>query len=109
MPSTTLTLSARTLLSFLLVLAPVGGSLVLLPLQGIPSAREPARAALGLGFTMALMGRWPSIDASGMTAARLAGWAASEAALGIAIGISVAIELEAFGLAAQVLGLQAGY
>jgi flagellar biosynthetic protein FliR len=58
---------------------------------------------------MALMGRWPSIDASAMTAARLAGWAVSEATLGIAIGISVAIVIEAFGLAAQVIGLQAGY
>ena len=33
----------------------------------------------------------------------------AEAAVGIAIGVSVAIVLEAFTLAAQVLGLQAGY
>ena len=40
---------------------------------------------------------------------RMAGWAAAEASIGVAIGISVAIALEAFALAAQVLGLQAGY
>jgi len=104
-----MTLSAGTLFSFLLVFARVGGSLVFVPLPGIKAAPEPARAALALGFTMALMGRWPSIDSSGITAVKLAGWAAAEAALGIALGISVAIVVEAFGLAAQVLGLQAGY
>ena len=65
--------------------------------------------AFALGFTLALFGRWPAIDASNVTAIRLLVWAASEAALGIAIGVSVAIVLEAFSLAAQVLGLQAGY
>jgi flagellar biosynthetic protein FliR len=49
------------------------------------------------------------VDASNVTAVRLLAWAASEAALGIGIGVSVAIVLEAFALAAQVLGLQAGY
>ena len=44
-----------------------------------------------------------------MTASGLAGWAVAEAAVGIAIGVPVAFVLEAFGLAAQVLGLQAGY
>src|SRR3954471_726045 len=36
-------------------------------------------------------------------------WALTEAAVGLAMGISVAIPLEALMLAAQVLGLQAGY
>ncbi|MBZ5723575.1 MAG: flagellar biosynthetic protein FliR [Acidobacteriia bacterium] len=105
---TSLTLSAGTLFSFLLVLARVSGALVFVPLPGIRSAPEPARAALALGFTLALAARWPAIDAT-VTAGTLAGWAVAEAALGIAIGVSVAIVLEAFGLAAQVLGLQAGY
>jgi len=43
------------------------------------------------------------------TAVQLALWAAAESAVGIVIGLSVAVVLEAFVLAAQILGLQAGY
>jgi flagellar biosynthesis protein FliR len=104
-----LTLSAGTLYGFLLVLARVGGALVFVPLPGIRAAPEPVRAALAVAFTLALFGRWPAIDPTGVTAGTLAAWAISEAAFGIAIGISVAIVLEAFSMAAQAIGLQAGY
>jgi flagellar biosynthetic protein FliR len=70
---------------------------------------EPARVALALGFTFALFARWPVVDASDVTAGTLLGWVGAEAALGIAVGISLAIALECFALAAQVLGTQAGY
>lgn len=104
-----LTLSAGTLYGFLLVLARVGGALIFVPLPGMKGAPEPARAALALGFALALFSRWPVIDDSAVTVARLAAWAVAEAAVGIAIGVSMGIVLEAFGLAAQLLGLQAGY
>jgi flagellar biosynthetic protein FliR len=103
------TLSVGALYAFLLVLARVGGALIFVPLPGIKGVPQPARAALALGFTLALSARWPAVNAEVVTAMRLAGWAAAEAAVGIAIGICVAIVLEAFTLAAQVLGLQAGY
>src|SRR5437867_469971 len=106
---TNLDLSAGTLYAFLLVLARVGGAVVFVPLPGIKGAPEPVRIAFALAFTMALCGRWPAVDASGVTIATLAGWAVTEAAIGLAIGICVAIVLEAFTLAAQILGLQAGY
>jgi len=102
-------LSAGTLYAFLLVLARVGGALIFVPLPGIKAAPEPVRAALALGFTLALAARWPVIDAAAVTAMTLVGWAAAEAAVGMAVGVSVALVLEAFTLAAQVLGLQAGY
>jgi len=104
-----LTLSAGTLYAFLLVLARVGGALVFVPLPGVKGAPQGARAALTLGFTLALWARWPVVETSNIAAAALVGWAVAEAAVGIAIGASVAIVLEAFTLAAQVLGLQAGY
>jgi flagellar biosynthetic protein FliR len=104
-----LTLSAGTLYAFLLVLARVSGALVFVPLPGLRSAVEPARAALAGAFTLALAGRWPAVDVSTVSAGTLLVWAAAEAALGIAIGVSIAIVLECFGLAAQVLGMQAGY
>jgi len=104
-----LTLSVGTLYAFLLVLARVGGALVFVPLPGIKGAPQAVRAALACGFTLALSARWPAIDAEAVTSMRLAQWAAAEAAMGIAMGVTVALVLEAFTLAAQVLGLQAGY
>ena len=100
------TLSAGTLYGFLLVLARVGGALIFVPLPGIKGAPEPARVALALGFTLALFGRWPVVGCRRMSPWRCwPGGLLAEAAVGIAIGVSVAIVLEAFTLAAQVLGL----
>ena len=107
--SDNVTLSAGALYGFLLVLARVGGSLIFVPLPGVKSAPEAARIALALGFTLALYGQWPVVRTDAVTVAALAGWALAEAAVGLAIGVSVTIALEAFTLAAQVLGLQAGY
>src|SRR5262245_9325556 len=106
---TKLTLSAGALYAFLLVLARVGGALIFVPLPGIKSAPEPVRASLALGFTIALFGQWPAVDAAIVNPLLLAAWVLAEAAVGIAIGVVVAVIMEAFTLAAQVLGLQAGY
>ncbi|MGD0499701.1 MAG: flagellar biosynthetic protein FliR [Bryobacteraceae bacterium] len=103
------TLSFSTLCGFLLTLARVSGALVFVPLPCVKGAPEAARVVLAVGFTLALAARWPAIDASAVALSTLAGWAAAEAGVGIAIGASLAIALEAFALAAQVLGLQAGY
>jgi flagellar biosynthetic protein FliR len=104
-----LTLSTNTLCGFLLVLARVGGALVFVPLPGVGAAAQPARAALALGFTLALFFQWPFIPTPDLTASVLVEWILAEAALGIAIGVCVAVVLEAFAFAAQVLGVQAGY
>ena len=104
-----LQLSLGTLCGFLLVLARVSGSLVFVPLPGASTAPPVARAVLGAGLTLALAARWPAVDASSITAARLAGWAIAEAGVGLAIGVCISVILEAFTLAAQILGLQAGY
>ena len=106
---TELVLSAGMLYGFLLVLARVAGALTFVPLPGVKGAPEPVRAALALGFTLALRARWPVVEVGRVTAMQMAAWAASEAVVGISIGVTVAIVLEAFTLAAQVLGLQAGY
>src|ERR1039457_736013 len=104
-----LTLSAGTPIAFLLVLARVSGALVFVPLPGSSSAPGPARIALALGFTLALAGRWPVVDASALTLGRLACWTAAEASIGIMIGVVVASVLEALVFTAQVLSLPAGY
>jgi len=104
-----LTLSAATLYAFLLVLARVGGALVFVPLPGVNGAPKAARVALALGFTLALAARWPAVDGSSVTPFHLAGWAAAESGVGVAIGVMVAMVLEVFVMAGQVLGLPAGY
>jgi flagellar biosynthetic protein FliR len=106
---TDLTLSVGTLYAFLLVLVRVGGVLVFVPLPGIKGAPEPVRAALALGFTVALLRQWPLVETGNVTPATLAGWVLAEGAVGIAMGLCVAVVLETFALTAQVLGLQAGY
>ena len=58
------TLSLGRLYGFLLVLARISGALVFVPLPGMKSVADPARAAFALGFTLALMPRWPIIVAS---------------------------------------------
>lgn len=103
-----LTISTATLYGFLMVLARVSGAIVFVPLPGIRAAAEPARAALALAVTMALAPRWPAV-AGAPEAASLVIWVAAEAALGITIGVALAITVEAFALSAQVFGLQAGY
>jgi flagellar biosynthesis protein FliR len=102
-------LPASPLYAFLLVLARVSGALTFVPLPGIKSGPEVARIAFALGFTCALYGQWPAVPAESVTPSTLVVWALSEAAVGLAIGVSLAFVLEAFALAAQVLGLQAGY
>lgn len=104
-----LTIDTGTLYGFLLVLARVSGSLVFVPIPGFNAAPAPVKTALAVGATVALFPLWPHIDPARVTAATLAGWAIAESTVGIAIGLTVAITLEAFVLAAQVLGLQAGY
>jgi len=102
-------ISLGTLYGFLLVLARVSGAFIFVPLPGFTSNAGPARVALSLGFTLALRSYWPAMTDGFIGAGQLVAWAIAEAAVGIAIGVAVAIVLEAFGLAAQILGMQAGY
>ena len=104
-----LTIEASRVCAFLLVLARVGAAMVFVPLPGFNAAAGPARAAFAAGFALALFPVWPQVRVSALDAGTLAVWAAAEAAVGIAIGVSVALVLEAFMVAGQVLGLQAGY
>lgn len=106
---TELSISTGTLFAFLLVLARVSGALAFAPLPGFSAAPGAAKVALSVAFTLCLAARWPRVDTAAVTASRLVGWAVAEAAIGIAVGVVVAIVLESFTFAAQVLGLPAGY
>ncbi|MBV9505596.1 MAG: flagellar biosynthetic protein FliR [Acidobacteriia bacterium] len=103
------TLPFGTLYAFLLVLARVGGAFVFVPLPGAAGTPGVARTTLAVGFTLALASRWPAVDSTSITAGRLIGWVLAEAAVGLAIGVAISIIVETFQVAAQILGLQAGY
>ena len=103
-----LQLSSATLLGFLVTLARIGGVFVFLPLPGMKSGADLARVVLSVSVTMALFPQWPHVNADA-SIGLLAVWMISEAALGIGIGLAVAFVIEAVVVAAQALGLQAGY
>ena len=52
---------------------------------------------------------WPALPNVLPAFGELAGWAFAEAGFGLAMGLAVAFLTESFQMAAQVLGLQAGY
>jgi flagellar biosynthetic protein FliR len=101
-------LSTSTLLGFLLTVARIGGVFIFVPIPGMGSRADQARIVLALSIAVALFPYWPhpSPEISG---GLLTGWVLSEAALGIGIGLSVSFVLEGFNVAAQIMGLQAGY
>jgi len=103
-----LVVSTATLLGFLATLARVAGVFVFVPLPGMNSGSDLARIMLSLSITVALFPYWPHVSAD-VTAGVLAVWMISEAALGIGIGLAVAFITEGLNVAAQVMGLQAGY
>ena len=103
-----LVLSTATLLGFLVTLARVSGVFVFVPLPGLTSGFAIARTLLSLSMTVALYPYWPHLPAE-LSAGLLTVWMLSEAALGIGIGLTLAFVTEAFNVAAQVMGLQAGY
>jgi flagellar biosynthetic protein FliR len=96
------------LYSFLVVLARVSGFLVLVPLPGMSAGPTVARIVLAVTLTLSLMSAWPTVKTA-TESGDLVLWAASEFALGLVAGVGVALLLEAFQVAAQSIGLQAGF
>lgn len=106
------TLQLATLYGFLLALARVSGTLVFVPIPGFSAGPDASRLVLALALTVALFPAWPiSAVEDGQTFAvgRLLGGIFSETLFGVTVGLAVAFLLEGVQLAAQILGLQAGY
>jgi flagellar biosynthetic protein FliR len=107
-----LTLQAATLYGFLLALARVSGVVALVPIPGFSAGPDASRAVLALAITIALFPAWPALPAEGgptFLVGRLLGAVAAETVFGASVGLAIAFLLEGAQLAAQVLGLQAGY
>ena len=106
---TELTFNLSALYGFLLVLARVSGVVAFVPIPGLSAGPEVSRVVLALALTISLLPVWPAPNLTGAILGRLLGWIGSEAAFGLTIGLSVSFLLEGLQMAAQVIGLQAGY
>lgn len=100
--------SYQMLYGFLFALARISGVFAFLPLAVFRAAPEPARIVLALTFTIMLKPYWQSPAGIDLNAGELVPGLAGEAALGLAIGLSLAVVLEVFQMAAQAVSLQAG-
>jgi flagellar biosynthetic protein FliR len=102
-------ISAATLLGFLLVLCRVSGIFAFLPIPGLRSGSDPARVFAVLAITISLFPLWPKVGGMEQSINSVSAAIASEALLGITIGLGVAFVMEVLCMAAQVAGLQAGF
>src|SRR5271166_1575748 len=103
------TLNFSLLYGFLLVLARVGGVIAFVPIPGISAGPGASRIVLALALTIALFPVWPAPAVEGPVVGTLLVWMAAEAAFGLTIGVAIAFLLEGVQMAAQMIGLQAGY
>lgn len=104
-----LTFSLSTLYSFLLVLARVSAALIFVPIPGAKNTPDAPKIILSVCLTLALLPSWPAPPDSNPGIGLLTAWILSEAAFGLTVGLAVTFLAESFVLAAQILGLQAGY
>jgi len=104
-----LIISTEWLLSFLLVLARVGGLVALAPLPGTRLFPVPAKVALTMLLTVLLapLASFRLGPQAGLWTVVI--WMTREAAFGVAVAVALQFLTEALGLAAQLLGFQAGY
>lgn len=91
----------------MLSLMRVGALAVFVPWPGVKQAPPIAKAALILLLTLLMAPAWPRW--TDRSAAGFAAALATELLLGTATGLVVAWMVEAFGIAGQLLGLEAGF
>ncbi|HSV28083.1 MAG TPA: flagellar biosynthetic protein FliR, partial [Candidatus Omnitrophota bacterium] len=103
-----LSLPVTTLVAFLLVATRVGAALVFVPIPGIRKGAAPARIVLVLALTMLLYPQWPVLAAP-PPMGLMAAWLVADAAIGILAGVLVGFIAESFQVAAQAVGLEAGF
>jgi flagellar biosynthetic protein FliR len=106
-----LTFQLATLYGFLLALARVSGIIVFVPIPGFSAGPDASRIVLSLALTVALYPAWPASieDGTKLAVGRLLGGIGTEVFFGLTVGLAIAFLLEGMQMAAQILGLQAGY
>ncbi|MFN0102137.1 MAG: flagellar biosynthetic protein FliR [Bryobacteraceae bacterium] len=108
-PSTELLIPFGLLLNFGLVLCRMAGLLTFLPIPGLKTGFEMHRLTLAVLFTVLVL-PWTNTSATPvLSLGDIVRTAGSEAALGIGLGLCVALIQEGIQLATQMIGLQAGF
>ncbi|MEX2264741.1 MAG: flagellar biosynthetic protein FliR [Bryobacteraceae bacterium] len=105
-----MTVPVNLILGFLAVLARVSGAFLFVPLPGMKQAPAIARIVLSLSVaTVVWVARPGTLATHEFAIGEPVALILSEAALGISIGVAVALLGECLSLAAQMIGLQAGF
>ncbi len=104
-----LIIAPAALFSFLLALARVSGVVAFLPLPGLRNAPDMTRVAVALAMTLCLAQVWPGPPVANPGMLTITIWMIAEAGFGLFLGLIVSTVVEAFQIAAQVLGFQAGF
>lgn len=106
-----LTFQLATIYGFLLALARVSGVVVFVPIPGLSAGPDASRVVLALALTVLLYPAWPRLGVNGnhLSSGTIVTGIVTEAFVGLTLGIAVAFLLEGMQLAAQIIGLQAGY
>ena len=97
------------LLGLVLVITRVAGAVSFVPIPGFNGVPTIAKIILILSISMLLIPVWPAVPAVTVSTATVGWWMFCELAFGVTIGVAVSMLNEAFILASQVFGLQAGY
>ena len=102
------------LINYALLVVRCLGLVVFVPVPGLQNALPPAKIVLALmlaGALSPLAVAGPGAEALAAPGApwQVLQWIVSESLLGFAMGCTIRVALEAFGLAAQALGFQAGF
>lgn len=108
-PSAQLAVPVALLHQFGFALCRMTGLLTFLPIPGIRSGFSFHRLTLAVLFSILMMPWLPSASHSPYLIGDLVRLAASEAALGVALGLCVALISEGIQLGMQIVGLQAGF
>ena len=101
--------SYATLFGFLFTLARVSCVFAFVPLAAFRGTPDVPKVFLSLAFTMVLWPEWKGPVSADASIGRIVAGLAGEAAIGFAIGLALAIVLEVFQIAAQVVSIQAGF
>jgi flagellar biosynthetic protein FliR len=104
-----LSYSLPAVFGFLLVLARISGVILFVPIPGLSAVPDAPRIVLLLALSFVLLPAWPTPSADLISLGRLPIAIGAEFSFGLLIGICVAFLLEGFQIAAQMIGLQAGY
>jgi flagellar biosynthetic protein FliR len=99
----------HSLHAFVLVMMRVGGVFLFTPVPGVRNAPAPARAVLSAALALALYPKWPKLQGLNPDMGQLIFWSLSELALGVTVGLLIALVLELFAIGAQAVSLPAGY